>query len=296
MLCPFLSETEVRSCRLAPVRKLIPQAMQSPGERCSSTEFGVCPVFQAHEPGGAGEAPCPYLQLSLMQFCSAAPVTRFVPWSEAGVSKCGSGAFRYCDLYLDVTDAGAHRGMPLDPDGALPVPADLLYAPNHMWLNLAEDGVCHVGIDALFSRLLGQVERVDFLTQPGSGPGKRQPAAVLRAGGRDWQVAFPREMNITACNLMLRTQPERLAKDPYGRGWLFAGTGADTANLMTAAQAEAWMQADVGRLNEFVQRASGCYADGGLIETGALAQLRREDALILFNDFLSTAAGAPGRK
>jgi hypothetical protein len=56
------------------------------------------------------------------------------------------------------------------------------------------------------------------------------------------------------------------------------------------------MQADVGRLNEFVQRASGCYADGGLIETGALAQLRREDALILFNDFLSTAAGAPGRK
>jgi glycine cleavage system H protein len=299
MLCPFLSESQVRSCRLASVRKLIPHAALTGVERCSTRRYTECLAFreqhQAHaeqKPECAGEAICPYLQESLMQYCSAAPVTRFVPWSEASVSKCGSGAFHYCDLYLDMTEASAHRTMPQDREGCVPVPPALRYSANHMWLDRSEDGLCHIGIDALFSRLLGPVERVDFMTLPGSSSGsKRTPAAVLRAGGRDWQVAFPREMNITACNLMLRSDPARLSTDPYGRGWMFAGTDIDASELMTGEQAALWMQTDTRRLNEFVQVCSGCCADGGLIEPGLLSNLRREDALVLFNDILSPGAG-----
>jgi len=292
MLCPFLSESQVRSCRLASVRKLIPHAAPA-AERCSTPRYTECLAYRDHphaEPGGVDA--CPYLQESLMQFCSAAPVTRFVPWSEASMLKCGSGAFRYCDLYLEVTEASSHR-TPAGPEDSLPAPAALLYSGNHMWLDRAEDGLCHVGIDALFSRLLGPVERVDFLTLPG-GPasGRRQPSVVLRAGGRDWQVVFPCAMNVTACNLMLRTEPERLAADPYGRGWMFAGTDVDAPGLMNGAEAARWMQTDARRLNEFVQQRSGACADGGMIEAGLLAALRREDALVLFNDVLSPGAGA----
>ncbi len=230
-----------------------------------------------------------------MQFCSASPVQRYVPWSEASVSKCGCGAYRYCDLYLDLTEASAHRNGAQSTEDALPVPPALQYAANHMWLDQAEDGLCHVGIDALFSRLLGRIERVDFITMPGSqglGRGKLSATAVVRAGGSDWQVVFPRPMKISACNLMLRSDPSRLSTDPYGRGWLFAGTGVDTTGLVTGEQAALWMQDETRQLNEFVQERSGCCADGGMIVPGLLDKLRREDALVLFSGFLSPAADA----
>lgn len=291
MLCPFLSESQVRSCRVASVRKLIPHAASTAAERCSTSQYAECPLFREQKrDDGTAAAPCPYLKESLMQFCSAASVTRFVPWSEASVSKCGSGAFHYCDLYLDMTETSSRRTAPQGTEDHVPVPPSLRYAANHMWLDRSEDGLCHIGIDALFSRLLGQVERVDFLTLPGGG--RTTPTAVLRAGKRDWQVVFPGEMNITACNLMLRSDPSRLSSDPYGRGWMFAGTGVDLSGLMTGEQAAPWMQTDTRRLNEFVQQHNGCCADGGLIEPGLLTHLRREDALVLFNDILSPAVGA----
>src|ERR1035437_5309103 len=214
MLCPFLSESQVRSCRVASVRKLIPHLAPAAAERCSTPHFAGCPAFQQQGQDSAGASSCPYLQESLMQYCSAAPATRYVPWSEASVSKCGSGAYCYCDLYLDMTEASSHRTGPQAAEDALPVPPGLLYASNHMWLDKSEDGLCHVGIVALFSRLLGPIERVDFITLPNSRerssaglisaeslalrPGKPLPGAVVRAGGTDWQIVFPCRMNITA--------------------------------------------------------------------------------------------------
>jgi glycine cleavage system H lipoate-binding protein len=296
MLCPFLRETQVRSCRVASVRKLIPHLAPASAERCSTPQFTGCPAFREQQHDAANAVVCPYLQESLMQYCSAAPVPQYVPWSEASVSRCGSGAFHYCDLYLDMSEAGSRRLGTQDSEDALPVPPALLYTRNHMWLDRAEDGICHAGIDALFARLLGRIERVDFTTLPISqgqssqSQGKRLPSAVLRSGGADWQIVFPLQMNVTACNLMLRSDPSRLSTDPYGRGWMFSGTGVDPAGLMTGEQAALWMQQDSRRLNEFVQTHGGYSADGGLIEPGLLAKLRREDALVLFNGFLSPTA------
>jgi glycine cleavage system H lipoate-binding protein len=293
MLCPFLRESRVRSCRVASVRKLIPQLAPAAAERCSTPQFTGCPAFREQQHDAANALVCPYLRESLMQYCSAAPVPQYVPWSESSVSRCGSGAFHYCDLYLDMSEAGSHRSGGQEVEDALSVPPALLYTGNHMWLDQSEDGLCHAGIDALFARLLGPVERVDFITPPiVQAQGKRLPSAVLRSGGADWQIVFPLQMNITACNLMLRSDPSRLAADPYGRGWMFAGTGVDASGLMTGEQAAPWMQQDSRRLNEFVQAHAGYSADGGLIEPGLLARLRREDALVLFNGFLSPDAGA----
>jgi hypothetical protein len=97
-------------------------------------------------------------------------------------------------------------------------------------------------------------------------------------------------MHVTACNLVLRSDPSRLTSDPYGRGWMFMGTGVDGAQLRTGAEAAGWMQAESRRLNEFVQARSGCYADGGVFESGLLATLPRGDALSLFNALLSPRA------
>ena len=297
MHCPFLSEVQVRSCQLASVRKLIPLAGAAAGELCSSAQFAECAPFRRLGQDAPGATACPHLVESLMQYCSAAPVMRLVPWSEAAVSRCGSGACRYCDLYLEMSWDSAHGcGQGGLGDEELPVPPALRYTANHMWLDVAQDGVCHVGLDALFARLLGPVEAIEFITLPGA-PGAAAgavagsvPGAVLRVRGHDWQVAFPRPMHVTACNLVLRSDPSRLTSDPYGRGWMFMGTGVDAAQLRTGAEAAGWMQAESRRLNEFVQARSGCYADGGVFESGLLATLPRGDALSLFNALLSPAA------
>lgn len=298
MQCPFLSETHMASCRAATVRKLIPQAALTANERCTSPGYGDCAMYrELAVADDAIAARCPYHEETLMQFCSAAPVQRMVPWSEAAASKCGSGAFHFCDLYLEVTESSSHR-VPnpcADTCDELPVPSDLLYTRNHMWLHASEDGLCHVGIDALCARMLGPVERVDFLTTPGAaGRARHLPSVVLRAGGHDWQIVFPRAMTITSCNLSLRRYPERLTADPYGRGWLFAGTGVDTRALLHGEAVPAWMRSSTVRLNEFVQRQSAehAMADGGMFESGLLAKLERELGLQLYIDYLSPTAEA----
>lgn len=298
MLCPFLSETQVHSCRLASVRKMIPLAALTAGERCISPQYTECAAFRELQSVAlAGEAQCPYHEDSLMQFCSAAPVQRMVPWSEAAVSKCGSGAFHFCDSYLEVTEAGSRRTIDPTADlcDELPTPAELHYSSNHMWLHRTDEGLCHVGIDAFCARMLGRVERVDFLTTPGAaGRTRHLPSVVLSAGGHDWQIVFPRAMTITSCNLALRRYPERLTTDPYGRGWLFSGTGVDTDGLVTGDDAAQWTRTQTVRLNEFVQRQSGAgmLADGGMFDAGLLCKLVREDGLQLYIDFLSPTAEA----
>jgi glycine cleavage system H lipoate-binding protein len=284
MACPFLKEAQVKYCRTASVRKLIPLAAGVRAEeKCSSPSFSSCPVYRANpEEEGPGAA-CPYLHSSLMQFCGAAPVTRFVPYSESLLSRCGNDGYRYCELYLGM----AHPAQPRETD-TLPVPDWLRYSANHMWLDLSSDGSCHVGIDAFLSRAVGRVDRVSFLSQKGN----HRPAAVLTAGGVEFEVMFPNPVLLSGCNLYLRADPGRIAAEPYTAGWLFEGTAlADTAaGLIPAPQARDWMDREQKRMSEFLQDGTGTSADGGLFARGAVRLLEHDRMRTLFHEFFSPYA------
>jgi glycine cleavage system H lipoate-binding protein len=281
MTCPFLREAQVKYCRSAAVRKLIPLTMAAKtGEKCGGPEYGSCSVYAAHREEDAPAAgPCPYLRESLMQYCGAAPVTRFVPYSESLISRCGNDSFRYCELYL----AMAHPGTPGEQSDAVAIPDWLRYSRNHMWLDVTDDGMCHAGIDAFLSRALGKVDRVSYVWQKGA----RKPAAVLTVNGIDLEVAFPNAMMLTGCNLYLRADPSRLATDPYKAGWLFEGTPLDdtSAGLVEGETARDWMQQEQRRMNDFLQQQSGCSADGGMFAPGVARVLEREQAVALFHEF-----------
>ena len=140
MPCPFLKETEVKYCRSSTIRKLIPMAQAGRAEeRCSSEGYAGCPVFQQQPDAGevAAFGSCPYLHESLMQYCGAASVTKFVPYSESLLSRCGNDTYRYCELYL----AMAHPAPPAETVDGLQMPAELGYSANHMWVDVTEDGV-----------------------------------------------------------------------------------------------------------------------------------------------------------
>jgi len=294
MECPFIRETRVRSCRSAGIRKLIPELRGGgdTGGRCFNPAYADCAWCTPEARESAAPA-CPLLEESLVQFCAASPVTRFIPYSEPLLSRCGTGAYRYCGLYLDVMRAAREA----DHSGAgLAVPGDLLYTPNHWWLDAAEDGPCHLGIDAFLARLLGPVERVGFVT----AHGVCRPTVVLTVRGIDFTATFPGLIDVHSSNVHLRIDPSQLAAEPYSLGWIFEGQlGSDQrfamqGSLLHSAAARESMGEDCRRVNQFLQShhsaGQSLAADGGIFEPGLLAALDRDQALGLFNEFCSPLA------
>ena len=280
MTCPFLRETRVKYCRTAAVRKLIPlTGAGTTDEKCSSGEYRSCAVYRAHPEPSDALPRCPNLHESLMQYCGAAPVAKFVPYSESLISRCGKDSFRYCELYLGM----AHPARSAEQVDGIPLPGWLQYAANHMWLDITEDGTCHAGIDAFLSRALGKVDRISYVWQKG----ERRPAAVLTVNGLDLEVVFPNPLVLTGCNLYLRADPARLATEPYTGGWLFEGTPLPetSRNLRDGIAARQWMELEHRRMNEFLQEQTGCSADGGVFAGGLPRVLEREQALVLFHEF-----------
>ena len=287
MSCPFLKEAQVQYCQTASVRKLIPLAQAGhTDERCSSTAHTDCPVYRAQTSGsGSAEASsCPYLCESLMQYCGAAAVTRFVPYSESLLSRCGQEGYRYCELYLGM----AHPEPPLEEVDGMAMPERLRYSANHMWLDLSESGTCHAGIDAFLSRVLGRIDRITYVRQKGV----QRPAAVVTVGDVDVELVFPNPFLLTSCNLYLRADPSRITAQPYTGGWLFEGVPAEdtAANLLQGADARRWMEREQRRMNEFLQQQEHVTADGGMFTNGVARHLDREQALALFHEFFSPYA------
>lgn len=298
MQCPFLRDTQVQSCRHSLVRKLIvrnPESLAS--ERCTSARHTQCPLYSTAPQEFGDPERCPYLDESLVQFCAAAPVQKFIPFSEAVLSRCGSNAFRYCDLYIGM----AHPEEADVPrvDGIM-VPQWLHYAANHMWLDLSDDGVCHVGIDAFLARILGQVDRIVYLTTRGVC----HPAVVLSTGAVDYHMVFPNRLLMNAPNTYLRANPARLTTDPYRSGWLFecrpAVDGADPRSGLYAGGTEAtrWMQSEFDRIGAFVHTYAETssdgedvlVADGGGFAPDLLRYLDREQTARLYHAFFSPAS------
>ncbi|MCW5980260.1 MAG: hypothetical protein KIT09_19405 [Bryobacteraceae bacterium] len=287
MNCPFLRETRVRHCRRhSALGKWIPRGQGAAAEgRCSSASYVDCPAYK-ERPEDAGGPPCPLLVESLVQFCAASPVTKFVPYSDAGGSRCASGSFRYCDLYLELAFPGREEAR-----DAVPLREDVLYTVNHWWVELDEDGPCHLGIDAFLARLFGRVDRIEYLIQRGVA----RPAAVFTVNGRHCQTEFPEPIHITGYNSYLRGDPGRLTAEPYTRGWLFEGLVSGDRrerlrnSLLDAAAARARLDESIRQVNERIQQYHPEFAaDGGVFAEGLLRELEREEALRLFHQF-----GAP---
>ena len=308
MRCPFLREAHVQSCQASPFRKQIVRTGTVADERCGSPAWRECPVVRDRNEDHPAAAACPFHAESLAQYCSAAPVTKLIPWSDQAFSRCGSESHRYCDLYLALARTAAPSPAPGEPapgvddaDG-VPVPRWLWFAPSHTWLAVASDGVCHVGVDAFLARTLGGIDRVQFVTTKGV----ERPAAVLTVRDVDLTVTFPKPVLITGVNGALRADPSRLARDPYGLGWLFEGIVRDRSaspngasrvhdGLLRGDAATAWMRREGLRLRSLAEEASErisgarLAADGGLPAPGLVRQLPHDEALRLSHLLLSNA-------
>jgi glycine cleavage system H lipoate-binding protein len=293
--CPFLREEQVKSCHVAPFRKSLARSFATgAGERCTSAEHRACSLLRESREAHPDATHCPFLRESLVQFCAASARPTYVPWSESPDLRCANDGHRFCELFLAAGGSSA-RGPalpPPDPEEAatatvagVPVPGWLFYAENHMWLDAGDDGLCHVGVDAFLTGLVGEVERLAFLTVKGEA----RPAVVLTAAGVDLTLVFPRRLHLVAANTRLRSALDRLVLDPYGLGWLFtARWDGRTEGLRRGRAARDWMAVETSRLSAAVHErlmrprdGVALPADGGRPAPGFLRHLEHEDALRL---------------
>lgn len=262
---------------------------------------------------------CPFLHDSLVQFCGAASLTKYIPYSEAVLSHCGTDSHEYCELFLalahpdhssvhGVASAGTGSPEPLEREvqvDGVRVRTDLLYSPNHMWADVSEDNTVHVGIDALLAGVLGSVDEITYVTPRGS----HRPTVVFTVNGTELPLIFPFKMSISAVNAALRTYPSRLFADPYTSGWLFEGTdlerqpsksdGTGAPMLISGGEAVSWMRNELRHVAEVVHELSQAVdsqgvvlmADGGDPQPGVGQHLSRGELLHVFNEMFSPLAG-----
>ena len=114
MRCPFLKDTQVRFCEGSPYRKMILRTPEPEDhEKCTSPDHVRCSAFRSGSVAPSEPGRCPYLREALVQYCEAAPVVQFIPYSDALLSRCQSGGHPLCDLYLSRAKPGrGHAGSP----------------------------------------------------------------------------------------------------------------------------------------------------------------------------------------
>jgi len=273
MPCPFLKEGRARYCHAAPVRKLI---LDGPGVagggRCASTDFAKCELVSKAEARGDR---CPHLEEIRVQYCGVSSVTKLVPFSDSQISSCMSNSYRYCDAYL--TLARPHASMAGN---------GLLYSANHFWLDVEESGLCHIGVDDFLTNIAGNIDGVTFVTLRGT----HCPSVALTIHGVDWPISFPNSIMIQKINTRVRSDPARLAADPYGAGWLFEGwelPGKTRADLVSGEQAAAWQAEERQRLAKEIHELQPQACDGGTPVNGVAQLLPRENLVCVLQHFFS---------
>ena len=274
-------------------------------EKCSSSAYVNCPAMKQHREEIPIQSHCPFLQESLVQYCSASSLTKFIPYSESLLTRCGSDSHQYCDVYLSLADPKSLRSPGASNDPAkeyfvegIKVPPQLAFSANHMWLDRSDDGLCHVGVDAFLGRVFGQIERLNFVTTKGYN----RPTLAFTVRGIDLQLVFPNSLLLTGINSSLRINPEKLNTDPYTHGWMFEGIEDKAqsnnkrseveAGLLRGKQALEWMRSELFRIGEFVrQHVQGqpvlMMTDGGELGSDIVHHLTREDISHLYNEFFS---------
>lgn len=141
---------------------------------------------------------------------------------------------------------------------------EALYAPTHAWLAATWRDL-RVGLDDLARRIVGVPTDVT-LPPPGTQLRAGDPAVTLIAAGRVAVLPAPVAGTVTAINDALLRAPSLVAREPYGRGWLYRirPEGDRTPALPTGEEARTWLSGEASRYEHALEHELGyAAADGG---------------------------------
>jgi len=116
-------------------------------------------------------------------------------------------------------------------------PAELRYTSEHEWVRLEGDRA-RIGITAYAQEALGDIVYVS-LPADGDAVSAGDSCGEVESTKSVSDLYAPLDGTVVARNEALDATPELVNTDPYGQGWMFEVTVADTAaveRLLTADQ------------------------------------------------------------
>jgi glycine cleavage system H protein len=117
-------------------------------------------------------------------------------------------------------------------------PEDRKYTEEHEWL-AGEAKTVRVGITDYAQQQLGDVVFVE-LPEVGRAVSAGDPVGEVESTKSVSEIFAPASGEVSAVNSALDETPELINSDPYGEGWIFELTVADTADVEALLDAEAY--------------------------------------------------------
>jgi glycine cleavage system H lipoate-binding protein len=161
------------------------------------------------------------------------------------------------------------------------LPEGLSYHPGHTWALSIGQGRIRVGLDQFAASLLGSVQKVET---PQRGRWLRQGEKGWTATGAKGAAVMlaPAEGEIVAVNERAIENPNLVADDPYGKGWLLEIFSPDAEvsfrNLLSGSFAQRWMEESMSELRAMFAPSQPVTAlDGGTIVPKLGDDLTAED-------------------
>ena len=118
------------------------------------------------------------------------------------------------------------------------IPGELKYTTDHEWVKVEND-TATVGIDDYAQAALGELVYVELPTV-GASFEKGQDMAVVESYKTASDVYAPISGEVIAVNEALADTPQMVNDSPYDKGWLVKLKIADTAELDTLLDADAY--------------------------------------------------------
>jgi glycine cleavage system H protein len=185
---------------------------------------------------------------------------------------------------------GAQEALPAPPsitplpDGPfrwrVEAPEGVFLSPRHAWAILEPDGMVRIGMDDFVRQMLGDIDSLDLpaLQTPLR---KGEPAVTLFKGHRLARLTAPLSGVVEEVHNLVAVDPQAIARDPYGEGWLFKVRPSSLAHelkgLVVAEEAKRFLDSEVERFRNFAQPfRAGLAADGGKPVAGIVPALGSE--------------------
>ncbi len=170
------------------------------------------------------------------------------------------------------------------PDGPLhwkvEVPEGVFLSPRHAWAILEPDGLVRVGMDDFARQMLGDIDTLDLPALQASLR-KGESAVTLFKGHRLARLTTPVSGVVEEVHHLVAVDPQAIARDPYGEGWLFRVRPSSLAHelkgLVVAEDAKEFLGNEVERFRNFAQPFhADLAADGGKPVAGIVPALGSE--------------------
>jgi glycine cleavage system H lipoate-binding protein len=157
------------------------------------------------------------------------------------------------------------------------IPQGYCFHPGHTWVLDEGRQNARMGLDSFAGNLLGKIDRIE-VTGLNRWVRQGQKVWTVTRDGLSVDMLSPVEGMVMGVNPHVLEDPNLVARDPYGEGWVLVVKSPDLPinlnNLVKGSLVRVWMQNTLDRLREMTaQLAPALAQDGGLPIAGLLGRL-----------------------